>query len=344
MSWLFKSRGDDPQPPSPTVHGEGEGGGGGDLSSLIGRQLRGVAAFLAPPPSDPLTERLPSDSPTQLALLGIRNDLAEIGGNFKSGISNFASNLLHFPSNTHEETRRRSEFDQVPGVSDEVVDFAIKISSKPGCWIDFPLSLNTEFELSEAQRAHASAIEHLVPDLVAVKNEVSSRMDDEHFWLIYFILLMPRLNGHDFELLATCKVNETRDQLLQKLQKKETAGSSPRSVGHETPEEGSSNRAAETVEGVIDKIEGLKIEQREISDESSDERRRSFRDEEVISFSDLDVDDLSEKPYPNRSTLKRRASNASGSSDWVQLSRSQGGQSKDSEGDSSDWLPVGDSD
>jgi hypothetical protein len=63
-----------------------------------------------------------------------------------------------------------------------------------------------EFELSEAQRAHASAIEDLVPGLVAVKNQVSSYMDDEHFWLIYFILLMPRLNGHDFELLATCKV------------------------------------------------------------------------------------------------------------------------------------------
>lgn len=98
------------------------------------------------------------------------------------------------------------------------------------------------------------------------------------------------------------------------------------------------------MEGVVDKIEGLKIEQREISDESSEERRRSFRDEEVISFSDLDVDDLSEKPYSNRSTLKRRASNASGSSDWVQLNRSQGGHSKDSEGDSSDWLPIGDSD
>lgn len=141
------------------------------------------------------------------------------------------------------------------------------------------------------------------------------------------------------------QVFETRDQLLLKLQKKET-GSGKSSVDHETPEEGSSNRATETVEGVIDKIEALKIEQRELSDESSEERRRSFRDEEeIISFSDLDVDDLSEKPFSNSSsTLKRRASNASGSSDWIQLNRSQGGHSKDSEGDSSDWFPIGDSD
>ncbi|KAG7583666.1 BSD domain [Arabidopsis suecica] len=343
MSWLFKSRGDDDHdhdPSSPTTHG----GVKEDLSSL----LRGVAAFLAPPPSPPSAppvdeRRLSSDSPTQLGLTGIRNDLAEIRGNF----SNFASNLLQFPSNLRDrETSRRSVLkdeglDQAPGISDEVVDFAIKISTRPGCWTDFPLSLNTEFELSEAQRAHASAIEHLVPGLVAVKNQVSSYMDDEHFWLIYFILLMPRLNGHDFELLATCKVFETRDKLLLKLQKKET-GSSKSSGGHETPEEGSS-RASETVEGVIDKIETLKIEQREISDESSEEQRRSFRDEEVISFSDLDVDDLSERPCSNRSTLKRPASNASGSS-WVQLSKSQVGHSKDSEGDSSDWLPIGDSD
>ncbi|KAG7640712.1 BSD domain [Arabidopsis suecica] len=336
MSWLFKSRGDDDHDPDPdpsTTHG----GVKEDLSSL----LRGVAAFLAPPPSPPVNERrLSSDnSPTQLGLVGIRNDLAEIRGNF----SNFASNLLQFPSNLRDrESSRRSLLnDQVPGISEEVVDFAVKISTRPGCWTDFPLSLDTEFELSEAQRAHASAIEDLVPGLVAVKNQVSSYMDDEHFWLIYFILLMPRLNGHDFELLATCKVFETRDQLLLKLQKKETA-SSKSTTGHETPEEGSS-RETETVEGVIEKIENLKIEQREISDESSEEQRRSFRDEEVISFSDLDVDDLSEKPSPNRSTLKRPASNASGSS-WVQLSKSQVGHSKDSEGDSSDWLPIGDSD
>ncbi|XP_006297797.2 uncharacterized protein LOC17893987 [Capsella rubella] len=339
MSWLFKSRGDedDPEPSSPTTT---HGGVKEDLSSL----LRGVAAFLAPPPSaSPVEERhRSSDSPTQQALVGIRNDLAEIRGNF----TNFASNLLQFPSKSNSSSKRSvfevEGLDQVPGISEEVVDFAIKIATRPGCWTDFPLSLNTEFELSEAQKAHASAIEHLVPDLVAVKNEVSSYMDDEHFWLIYFILLMPRLNGHDFELLATCKVFETRDQLLLKLQNKET-GSSKSSVGHETPEEGSSSKATKTVEGVIDNIETLKIEQRETSDESSEERRRSFRDEEVISFSDLDVDDLSEKPSSNKSTLKRPASNASGSS-WVQLSKSQAGHSKDSEGDSSDWLPVGDSD
>lgn len=52
MSWLFKSRGDDDHDPDPdpsTTHG----GVKEDLSSL----LRGVAAFLAPPPSPPVNEQ-----------------------------------------------------------------------------------------------------------------------------------------------------------------------------------------------------------------------------------------------------------------------------------------------
>ncbi|CAN8270742.1 unnamed protein product [Cochlearia groenlandica] len=335
MSWLFKSRGGDdgydPEPPSPS-----------SIGSAIGRQLRGVAAFLAPPPtppSDQITDRLPppSDSPTQLAFEGIRNDLAEISCNLKSGISNLASNLLMFPSNKRSLVKDHHQVVVVvPGISEDVVDFAVKISKRPGCWFDFPLSLNTEFELSEAQRAHATAIEELVPDLLAVKNEVRSCMDDQHFWLIYFILLMPRLNPHDFELLATCKVFETRDQLLQKLQKKDQGSSN----SHEESSSSSSGRETEnqTVEGVVDKIESLRIEERETSDVSSEEdNRQSFRDEEgETSFSDLDVEP--------RSRLRRPASYASGSSDWVQLSKSQGGHSKDSECDSSDWLPIGDSD
>lgn len=137
MSWLFKSRGDvdDPKPSSPTTT---HGGVKEDLSSL----LRGVAAFLAPPPSPPVVDerRLSSDSPTHLALVGIRNDLAEIRGNF----TNFASNLLHFPSSSSKRSVFEVEgLDQVPGISEEVVDFAVKIATRPGCWTDFPLSLNT---------------------------------------------------------------------------------------------------------------------------------------------------------------------------------------------------------
>lgn len=31
-------------------------------------------------------------------------------------------------------------------------------------------------------------------------------MSEEDFWMVYFILLVPRLSGHDFELLSTSEV------------------------------------------------------------------------------------------------------------------------------------------
>ncbi|XP_010532472.1 PREDICTED: uncharacterized protein LOC104808488, partial [Tarenaya hassleriana] len=343
------------------------------LGQTIGRQLRGVAAFLAPPPSQSSSavavdvdveeeeeeycrRRTTSDSSAQQALVGIRNDLAEIGGNFKSGLSRL-SNLLQFPSNLDERGSEGAEFeseddefDKVPGISEEVVDFAKEISTKPGCWTDFPLSIDNDFELSEAQRAHVSAIEHLVPGLTDVKNEVSRCVDDEQFWLIYFILMMPRVNGHDLELLATSKVIATRDRLLLKLQQKREAGSMDSSGDHEAYEEARS-RKTENVDEIVDKAETLNIGHREKSEEPSEGTDRisgSGEGEEDISFSDLEVDDndLSGKPSPNMNVHNRRASNASGSSDWILLNASTRGerQRKDSEGESSDWLAVGDSD
>ena len=57
--------------------------------------------------------------------------------------------------------------------------------------------------MSETQREHAENIEHLVPSFEAFKINLHHHMGDERFWMIYFILLLPRLNEHDFELLST---------------------------------------------------------------------------------------------------------------------------------------------
>lgn len=60
-----------------------------------------------------------------------------------------------------------------------------------------------DFKMSEAQREHAENIEHLIPNLETLKVNLNQQLGDERFWIIYFILLLPRLNEYDFELLST---------------------------------------------------------------------------------------------------------------------------------------------
>ncbi|XP_021276360.1 uncharacterized protein LOC110410808 isoform X2 [Herrania umbratica] len=238
MSWLLKSlQSDVPDSPtsspdnSPTNRNAGVKEDLSVLGETIGRQLRGVAAFLAPPPSSPpsvtAAEREQQDQEKEEEqeqpsdkLVGIRNDLAEIGGSFKSGlsllssnkavteISRFASGFLQLPSQddhgqNDDDDDDDDDDDGVPGITEDVVAFVKEISNRPEFWTDFPLSLHNDFKMSEAQREHAENIEHLVPSFEDLKVNLHSHMGDERFWMIYFILLLPRLNEHDFELLST---------------------------------------------------------------------------------------------------------------------------------------------
>lgn len=57
--------------------------------------------------------------------------------------------------------------------------------------------------MSEAQYEHASIIEQLVPSLGDIRSSISSNKSEKQFWMIYFILLLPRLNEEDAELLST---------------------------------------------------------------------------------------------------------------------------------------------
>lgn len=59
--------------------------------------------------------------------------------------------------------------------------------------------------MSDAQREHASTVEHLTPSLAALRVKLQNYMSEEQFWMIYFILLLPRFSEDDFELLATSK-------------------------------------------------------------------------------------------------------------------------------------------
>ncbi|XWS17103.1 hypothetical protein CRYUN_Cryun33cG0039100 [Craigia yunnanensis] len=392
MSWLLKSlQSDVPDSPtsspdhSPTNRNDGVKEDLSVLRESIGRQLRGIAAFLAPPPSSPPSvtaaerEKEEQEQPSD-KLVGIRNDLAEIGGSFKSGlsllssnkavteISRFASSFLQFPNqDDHGDHDDDDDDDGVPGITEEVVEFVEEISNRPEFWTDFPLSLNNDFKMSETQREHAENIEHLVPSFEALKINLHHHMGDERFWMIYFILLLPRLNEHDFELLSTPEVVETRDALLQKLQNNKNAqvensktdASEESGKVTETKQE---NISEEKVSEIVNAAERLEIaseenaeqwlEEAEISSGSSVSVKKNQEDEEDVSFSDLEDDNyLSNRVSVPKSTEHDKTSSPSGSNDWVQLNKrpetrgglQKAGQSnsrdKDSEGEeSNDWL------
>ncbi|KAL6013441.1 hypothetical protein ACLOJK_003939 [Asimina triloba] len=128
-----------------------------ELTKTIGRQLWGVASFLAPPPpspppapSGPVAEepQSPSSPSSQVLLGGIRSDFAEIGGSFKTGLSRLTTNKT-----VNEISRLASSLLQLEpdddgddegsapaaGVTEEVLDFAIGASARPEPWLEFPL-------------------------------------------------------------------------------------------------------------------------------------------------------------------------------------------------------------
>ncbi|GMN35349.1 hypothetical protein TIFTF001_045007 [Ficus carica] len=398
MSWLFKSvQSDDPQASTSESPATSTAGVKEDLSVIgqtIGRQLRGVAAFLAPPPpptaADGDSPELEAEAEAEEegesaseseALIGIRNDLAEIGGSFKSGltllssnsssavsgISRFASNFLQF----QDESRIEEEEDGIPGITDDVLQLVAQISKRPECWTDFPLRLDHEFSMSDAQREHASTVEQLIPDFAALRLKLCNSMREDVFWMIYFILLVPRLSGNDSELLSTPDIVEARDVLLQKLQNtrdsqidtSENSKLPSMSQDHiqVSQTQGRDNQSSEHDQSKSEVSDKASTEQ--FLDKGIDESANSsaadvkFETEDDISFSDLEDDDseLSRRLSDSRRMPDVRTSPRSESSDWVQLSGSPEAQSgkqkarqsqeKDSEGEeSSGWLTVDDYD
>lgn len=73
-----------------------------------------------------------------------------------------------------------------------------------------------DFEMSDAQREHAFSVERLVPSFTDLRISLRPHLGDNRFWMIYFILLLPRLNEEDFELLSTPKAR-TSIHMLSRL-------------------------------------------------------------------------------------------------------------------------------
>ncbi|KAM3363375.1 hypothetical protein P3S68_018229 [Capsicum galapagoense] len=206
-----------------------------ELTKTLTRQFWGVASFLAPPPqSEPDKTLLDPDEEDSdpAGIAGLRSDIIEIGGRFKSGISKFsknipvseitkmASNLLQLGEEEEEHPGRGAV-----GVTEEVVAFVRDIAMHPETWLDFPLlddeDDEVDFDLSDAQQEHALAVESLAPRLAALRIELCpGYMSEARFWEIYFVLLHPRLEKQDAELLSTPQVVKARASLAQELHKR----------------------------------------------------------------------------------------------------------------------------
>lgn len=232
---------DDQTSPPETPTGRGVKEDLSEITKTLTRQFWGVASFLAPPPSqisdsnrsEFSEQSLASDpeNPDTVGIAGIRGDFAEIGEKFKTGISTLssakavseitkiASNFLQFGS----EQDALADYSSAVGVTDEVLSFARNIAMHPETWMDFPLPDDEgidDFDMSDAQQEHALAVERLAPTLAALRLELCpGYMSDDCFWMIYFVLLHPRLNKHDAELLTTPQILEARAKLMQGLQK-----------------------------------------------------------------------------------------------------------------------------
>lgn len=127
-----------------------------ELTKTLRSQFWGVASFLSPPSSSPdLQESNQSldhaeEGEDEDLIAGIRNDFAEIGGRFKTGISKLSGNLpvsefTKIASNflqlgSEEVDPKDYDVGDVIGVTEGLVAFAKDLSLHPETWLDFPLT------------------------------------------------------------------------------------------------------------------------------------------------------------------------------------------------------------
>lgn len=382
---------DDDHPNSPASPAAGVKKDLSVLSQTFSRRLRGVSDFLAPPPtpSSQLSHQAPKAaifcggprSPSSRAITGIKNDLSEIGGTFKSllsssskvaaaGISKFARYFLQFPDGGCDEEDDYRELEDVPGIDEKVVGFAREVSLRPELWSDFPLSLPSDFNMSETQKEHAATIEQLVTDIAILRQNFCSHLSYGQFWMIYFVLLLPSLDDTSKELLSSTEIVQVRETLLQNLLDKRNpqVGISESQISNAS---GADNRVNitqgdNTFSQKNDNSPNKVDTGREVQEAGSSENREVGPDRtnaynekqcekvEDVSFSDLEneYNDISDRLSARNLIHGGRVSSGSESSGWVgvqafdpkgRLSTTKQDRHSESE-ESSDWFRVDDVD
>ncbi|KAG9141547.1 hypothetical protein Leryth_019057 [Lithospermum erythrorhizon] len=205
--------------------------------------------------------------------------------------------------------------------------------------------------MSDSQREHSAAIEHLVPSLQSLRQKICSYMSEGHFWMIYFTILLPRFNESDRAYLSTPEIVELRETLMSKLQSdKNTVVDSPENSEADISIEEDVQDGKEGQELLIEEIIAADTPgvPREADGVNSDKPEQWVEGEgglEELSFSDLeDVDtDLSDGQARLRSGLQGAASALSERLEWIQLDERSAAHSSDHQKASQSMLPGKDS-
>uniref|UniRef100_A0A803MYW2 BSD domain-containing protein n=1 Tax=Chenopodium quinoa TaxID=63459 RepID=A0A803MYW2_CHEQI len=196
-----------------------------EFKETLTRQLWGVANFLAPPPctacsSSSHDHRVVPELDRSESISGVEDDDESLvyglnsteDGNYSDiGDRNLgnceSSSSLHRLGLQKVEEEDDDWVKEAVGLTDEVLTFAGNIAHHPETWLDFPVEEDEDFEdfpMSESQKRHAQAVEHLSPRLAALRIELCpAHMSVGFFWKVYFVLLHSRLNKQDADLLST---------------------------------------------------------------------------------------------------------------------------------------------
>ncbi|XP_021728466.1 uncharacterized protein LOC110695554 [Chenopodium quinoa] len=213
-----------------------------EFKETLTRQLWGVANFLAPPPctacsSSSHDHRVVPELDRSESISGVEDDDESLvyglnsteDGNYSDiGDRNLgnceSSSSLHRLGLQKVEEEDDDWVKEAVGLTDEVLTFAGNIAHHPETWLDFPVEEDEDFEdfpMSESQKRHAQAVEHLSPRLAALRIELCpAHMSVGFFWKVYFVLLHSRLNKQDADLLSTLEVVEARAKWMQEQQKR----------------------------------------------------------------------------------------------------------------------------
>ncbi|GJZ20579.1 putative BSD domain-containing protein [Tanacetum coccineum] len=227
-----------------------------EFTESLAKQIWGVASFLAPPPPPPPLPPLPQpdrnsekeDDECEVSN-SVREDLVEEKEKEIVGVTEevlgFATNIAHHPETWLDFPLSEDEdSDGVSVVSLGIPAISVPVSSdylEPNVTADFDYSernalrllelmggkllwmislrfMKLYFEMSDTQWNHATLVEHLVPRLAALRIEFCPiHMSESYFWKVYFVLLHPRLNKHDADLLSTPQIVAARTMWMKEL-------------------------------------------------------------------------------------------------------------------------------
>ncbi|KAE9603633.1 putative BSD domain-containing protein [Lupinus albus] len=209
------------QPSSEEFEGHGVKEDLNEIKQTLTRQLWGMASFLVPPPPPP-----PPPGPSPGPSISNSNSIQSQSENEQVVVDAVVSNQIqncYIDDQDQELEMEEWAIEHAVGITDEVLTFAINISMHPETWLDFPIQEEDDthdFDMSDAQRDHAVAIERLAPRLAALRIELCPcHMSESYFWKVYFVLLHSRLHKQDAEILSTPQVMAARGAWMQELHK-----------------------------------------------------------------------------------------------------------------------------